>query len=176
MRLRRALGWGTLVLVVAALGFALWARLLAGGPVGPIPGGALTGEPAAELPADWSFANQEDYLDVESRAFRLPYSTSVWFMAHEGRLHLLLSSFFGDALERRLERDPRVRVRLAGGLYDQVAVRVDEGATRGAILAPFLRRQLAIEISGAVRNIARPEGDVPVGMTVYRLEDPSAQP
>jgi hypothetical protein len=53
-----------------------------------------------------------------------------------------------------------------------VAVRVDEGETRGAILAPFLRRQMGIEIAGAVRNVVRPEGDVPVGMTVYRLEDP----
>jgi hypothetical protein len=170
--MRRALGWSALALVVAALGFALWARLLAGGPVGDFPGGALSGEPAAEPPADWTFANQEDYLDVESRAFRLPYSTNVWFMAHDGRLHLLLSSFFGDALERRIERDPRVRVRLAGKLYDQVAARVDEGEARGAILAPFLRRQMGIEISGAVRNVPRPQGDVPVGMTVYRLEDP----
>jgi len=168
---RRALGLGALLLVLAAVGFGVWARLLAGGPVGPIPGGALSGEPAEALPADWSFANQEDYLTVESRAFGLPYSRSVWFMAWGGRVHLLLPSFFGDALERRIERDPRVRVRVGGTLYDQVAHRVDEAEARGAILAPFLRRQFAIEISGEVRNVPRPEGDVPVAMTLYRLED-----
>ena len=51
---------------------------------------------------------------------------------------------------------------------------VDEGLQRGAILAPFVRRQMAIEISGEVRNVERPESDTPVGMTVYRLEDPAS--
>lgn len=113
-------------------------------------------------------------LHVESRASWLPYSTGTWFMAHEGRIHLLLPSFFVTGLESRLVADPKVRIRLGGKLYDQVAVRVDESMQRGAILAPFVRRQMAIEISGEVRNVERPESDTPVGMTVYRLEDPAS--
>ncbi len=171
--MRRVLAWGLGVLVIALLGFGVWARLLAGGPVGPIPGGALSGEPAGSPPADWSFANAEDYLTIEVQGARLPYSTSVQFMAHDGRLHLLLSSFFGDAVPRRLERDPRVRVRLDGKLYDQVAVPVEDAEARGPILRPFLRRQFAIEVSGEARDVPRPEGDVPVGMVVFRLDDPS---
>ncbi len=119
-----------------------------------------------------AFANQQHNLLIESRAFRLPYSSSVWFMAHRGRIHVLLPSFFVSGLADRLAADPRVRVRLDGKLYEQVAVRVEESMQRGAILKPFLRRQMAIEISGAVRNVERPDGDVPVEMTVYRLEDP----
>ena len=172
--MKRILGWLLLLLVVGGVGFGVWARLFAGGPVGPLPGGALSSEPAAELPGDWTFANQEDYLLVESRAFRLPYSSSAWFMAHEGRIHVLLPSFFVSGLETRLAADPNVRIRRGGKLYDQVAGRVDEAEQRGAILKDFLRRQMAIEISGAVRNVERPEGDVPVGMTVYRLEDPAS--
>lgn len=170
--MKRALLWLLALLVVAVVAFGVWVRLLAGGPVGPIPGGALSGEPATELPSDWSFANEEDYLLVESGAGWLPHSSRVWFMVHEGRIHVLLPSFFVSGLESRLAEDPRVRIRLDGRLYDQVAVRVDESAQRGAILRPFLRRQMAIEISGAVRNVERPDGDVPVGMKVYRLEDP----
>ena len=170
--MRRVLFGSLALLVVAALGFGVWARLLAGGPVGPIPGGALSGELASELPRDWSFANESDYLLVESRAGRLPWSTRVWFMAFDGRIHVLLPSFFASGLESRLERDPRVRIGLDGVLYDQVAVPVRESEQRGAILAPFLRRQFAIEISGATREVERPDGDVPVGMKVYRLEDP----
>ncbi|MGH7289396.1 MAG: hypothetical protein ACREI8_15405, partial [Myxococcota bacterium] len=71
--MRRAVfGIGGVGLV--ALGLLAWARLLHPGPLGPIPGGALRGEPAAALPADWSFANREPYLLVESRAFALPWS------------------------------------------------------------------------------------------------------
>jgi hypothetical protein len=169
---RRVLLGALAIVFVAALGFGVWARLLAGGPVGPIPGGALSGEAADSLPADWSFASREDYLAVESRAGRLPYSSRVWFMIHAGRIHLLLPSFFASGLEPRLATDPRVRIRLDGKLYDQIAVPVEAAEQRGAILAPFLRRQFAIEISGVVRDVPRPEGDVAVGMSVYRLEDP----
>lgn len=170
--MRRALRWLALGLVVGIVGFGVWARLLAGGPVGPLPGGALSGELAEELPADWSFANRYDYLEVESRAFRLPYSRSVWFMAYDGRIHVLLASFFGDALQRRFAADPRVRIRLDGKLYDLVATPIAEAEQRGPILAPFLRRQFSVEIAGAVRDVPRPEGDVPVAMSIYRLDDP----
>jgi hypothetical protein len=155
-------------LAALALGFAAWARLFHAGPLGPIPGGALSGEPAAELPPDWSFANREPYLLVESRAFALPWSGRVWFLAHGGRLHLLLPGFFGDDLKRRLDVDPRVRVELAGRMYEQVATAVTDDAALGELMAPVIRRQFAIEIGGEVRRI-------PVAsratLWVYRLDD-----
>jgi hypothetical protein len=146
---------------------AAWARLLANGPVGQIPGGWLRGRHATVLPADWSFANEEPYLLVESDAWTLPYSAQVWFLAHGGRLHLLLPSFFGDGLKRRLDDDPRVSVSLGGTLYEQVAVPVTDAAATGALLAPVIRRQFAIEISGEARPVGRA-----AELWVYRLDDP----
>ena len=107
--MKRILAWGIAGLLAVAVAAGVWARFLAGGPVGPFPGGALSGRVAETLPDDWSFANQEDYVTVESRAGRLPYSQGVWFMAYEGRVHLLLPSFFGDGLKNRLDLDPRAR-------------------------------------------------------------------
>ncbi|MDX1650183.1 MAG: hypothetical protein R3263_10050 [Myxococcota bacterium] len=160
-----ALGLG-----LALAGVAVWARLLAGGPVLPgVPGGGLRGEVARALPDDWSFANREDYLLVESRAWTLPWSDRVWFLAHEGRLHLLLPDFFGDGLQRRLADDPRVRVALDGVLYEQVAVPVEDDADLGPLVAPILRRQFAIEVEGPVRTV---RGPLDVDMAVFRLEDP----
>jgi hypothetical protein len=150
-------------------GFLAWARLLHGGPLGPIPGGALSGEAAAELPADWSFANREPYLLVESRAFAVPWSGRVWFLAHRGRLHLLLPAFFGDDLERRLAVDPHLRVSLDGRLYDQVAVPVTDDADVADLLAPGVRRQFSIEIGAHVRRIP---GAHAAELSIYRLEDP----
>jgi hypothetical protein len=66
--------WALRALVLlgpGALAFLAWARLFHAGPLGPIPGGRLAGEPA-RAPADWSFANREPYLRVESDAFALP--------------------------------------------------------------------------------------------------------
>ncbi len=154
------------LLVLLVGGGLCWARLFAGGPVGPIPGGHIRGEPAAP-PADWSFTNREDYLLVESDAWTLPYSARVWFLAYEGRLHLLLPSFFGDGLKRRLDDDPHVRVGFDGKLYEQVAVAVTEPRQIGALLGPVIRRQFAIEIEGE----ARPAGKA-TELWVYRLDDP----
>lgn len=158
-----------LLFVLAAAAFLAWARLFHAGPLGPIPGGRLGGEPATALPADWSFANRAPYLLVESRAFALPWSGRVWFLAHAGRLHLLLPGFFGDDLKRRLDVDPRVRVEVDGKVYAQVAVAVADDAALGALMAPVLRRQFAIEISGAVHRI---EGTTQAPLWIYRLEDP----
>lgn len=168
----RRFAWVSLALALLAGGFLGWARLFAGGPVAQMPGGRLRGTPAAERPTDWSFANREPYLLVESDAWTLPYSASVWFLAHRGRLHLLLPSFFGDGLKRRLDDDPRVRVELDGELYDQVAVPVVDEQALGSLLAPVIRRQFAIEISGAVRPVA---GARAAELWVYRLDDPPAR-
>lgn len=169
--MRRA-GLALAALLLLAGAFLAWARLFHAGELGPIPGGALTGEPAAELPADWSFANRDPYLLVESKAFTLPWSESVWFLAHEGRLHLLLPGFFGDGLVRRLEEDPRVRVEVDGRVYEQVAVAVTDDADLAALMAPVLRRQFAIEIEGELRRIP---GAKQAALAVYRLEDPESR-
>ncbi len=156
-------------LVLVAVAFLGWARVFHAGPLGPIPGGALSGELVPELPHDWSFANRAPYLLVESRAFALPWSGRVWFLAHAGRLHLLLPGFFGDDLQRRLAIDPRVRVEIDGRVYEQVAVPVAGDAQLSQLMAPILRRQFAIEVSGALRRI---EGATQAALTVYRLDDP----
>jgi len=168
---RRA-AWALLLLALCAGAFFTWARLLHAGPLGPIPGGRLAGEPASKTPVDWSFANRDPYLLVESRAFALPWSGRVWFLAHEGRLHLLLPGFFGDDLVRRLDVDPRVRVEVDGRVYEQVAVAVSDDTQTGALLAPVLRRQFAIEIGGAVGRIP---GATQAPLWVYRLEDPAGE-
>jgi hypothetical protein len=160
------------LLALAALGAAaLWVRVLGGGPViEGLPGGALRGERVRELPRDWSFAAGKHYVDVESRAAWLPYSQSAWMMVYRGRGYLLLPGFFGDSLARRLDRDPHVRLRIDGRIYDQRAARVDDDPQIFAeMLGPFLRRQFAIEIHGPVRKL--PDRSA-VEVRVYRLEDP----
>ena len=65
---------GLLALLVLGIGFFVWARLFAGGPISLIPGGSLRGEVVTEPVLHWSLAGSTQYLDVESRARWLPYS------------------------------------------------------------------------------------------------------
>ena len=172
----RILRAGLVLLVLALTGVFAWARLLAGGPViAGVPGGWVRGEPASELPADWSFANRDSYLLVESRAWTLPYSSRVWFLAHEGRVHILLPGFFGDGLQRRLADDARIRVVFDGRLYDQLAVPINADQDLSTLVGPVLRRQFAIEVEAPVRAF-RGMGATSAEMAIFRLEDPLPSP
>ncbi|MGI9589912.1 MAG: hypothetical protein ACR2P8_00985 [Myxococcota bacterium] len=170
--MRRFLRSAPGLVALLVLAGCLWVRLFAGGPVvAGVPGGWLRGELAQELPTDWSFANGEDYLLVESRAGVLPWSGRVWFLAFEGRLHLLLPAFFGDGLQQRLTRDPRVRVAMGSLLYPQVAVPVTSGTDLEVLAGPVLRRQFAIEVGGPVH--LAPGASEDMALSIYRLEDPT---
>lgn len=172
---RRRWPWALAALLLLLVGTALGVRLFAGGPVGFVPGGWLRGELVSEPVSDWSFARDEQYADVESRAGLLPYSRSAWFMVHGGDFYLLLPSLFGDGLHSRIERDPRVRVRLKGRVYPQVAVPFDAEEDLAELLAPGLRRTMAVEISGRVRQVAPERGAVrglDARVWIYRLENP----
>ncbi len=166
---RRRLLLGLALCAALALCALLFVRLWARGPVGPIPGGALRGDVVEGPVSDWSFASTGHSVEVESRARWLPYSQRSWFMVHDGRVHLLLPRLFGDALMRRIEEDPRLRLRVGGKLYDQRAVRVVEEEDLGALLAPLIRRQFAMEITGRVRRVASEADEVEIW--IYRLED-----
>ena len=97
------------------------------------------------------------------------YSQRSWFMVYDGRVHLLLPSAFGDALLRRIEEDPRVRLRVGRKLYDQRALPVTAEVDLGALLAPLIRRQFAMEISGRVTRVRREVDEAEI--RIYRLED-----
>jgi hypothetical protein len=149
---------------------ALWVRLFAGGPVLFFPGGPLRGELVAEPVSDWSFAAREQYLDVQARGRYLPYSRRSWFMVHEGRLFLLLPRLFGDGIERRIEENPDVRVRIAGEVYPLRAVRHDEEGELGALLGPLVRRAFSAEIGGRVRRSAAQPSLAHGGIAIFRME------
>ena len=166
---RRPWRLGLSIGVAILLAGGIYVRLLAGGPVRFVPGGWLRGEVVPGPIGDWSFAREYHSVDVESRARLLPYSRGCWFMVHDDTFFLLLPSLFGDGLKLRLDEDPHVRLRLAGRIYEQIAVPHSGDDELAVLLSPFLRRQMAVEIEGPVRRVSgglRPE------LWVYRMENP----
>jgi hypothetical protein len=166
----RLLRRGMLALLVLGIGFFIWARLLAGGPVSLIPGGALRGEVVAEPILDWSIARSTQYVDVESRARWLPYSSETWFMVLDGELFILLPRLFGTGLEDRLKEDPSARIRIEGRVYDGRVSLVSDGLKLGSLLGPLLRRTMSVEVAGEARPVSGGSALESGGIAIYQFE------
>jgi hypothetical protein len=167
---RSLLRIGLMAVLILGVGFFVWARLLAGGPVSLIPGGVLSGEVVAEPVRDWDFVRTHQYLDLESRARLLPYSRGTWFMVHEGQLFVLLPRLFGTGLEERVTEDPNVRVRIDGRVYAGRVSEAGDSTQIAALLGPLLRRTMSVEVSGHARPVAGERALPHGGIGVYRFE------
>ncbi len=115
-----------------ALSCALCLVLALGcGPMGPIPGGRLSGAVGAADVDDWSFAQGVEKAQLETRPDD-PHSVNCW-VAHVGdRLYVPTSMILGSKVpsERswvgHVTQDPRVRIRLGQQVFERIAVRVSD--------------------------------------------------
>lgn len=141
MRILRRVGPG-LAAAAALVGLALFALpRLAGGPLGPLPGGRLAG-PEAPCPdparGGFDFARGVRQVQVEVRPGR-PRSVTTWALVREGALYVPADWLTPWKTWPHLAlEDPRVRVRIDGRVYACRATRV-----RDAEAIARLRRQAA---------------------------------
>ncbi len=113
--------------------------VLACGPMGPFPGGRLSGTVAADLPDDWSFADARDTVQLETRP-SAPYSVNLWGAGIGDRFYLA-SGGGGDARwVGYIAEDPNVRLRVCDTIYELRAVRVDDDAERARFLQALKRK------------------------------------
>jgi hypothetical protein len=117
-----------LLVVIAVAALALVARFL-DGPVGPLPGGPLhAGELVAEPVADWSFAADEQEIELQLDAQST--SRTTWILVHEGRAYVPASTEFppGKSWHRAALADGRAMLRIAGRRYPVTLTRVEDEA------------------------------------------------
>lgn len=133
------------VALLALLGsVALFAGL---GPLGPLPGGILTG-PERAPPDDWSFTDAIAEIQVQTHVGPLPWTVTTWVMSHEGRLFIGASEC-DRVWTHRVFEDPVVRVRIGGVVYLMNAHR-ETDRTLGAALAPvMLHKYMGIAVDSA---------------------------
>lgn len=120
--------------------------MLACGPVGPCPGGRLEGEVGPASVSRWDFAEDLETAELETRP-ESPHSVHTWFVAIGERLYVPTSMIRGPKRPARrawvdhVGRDPRVRLRLGGTVFERQAVRVVEaqefGSARSALEAKY---------------------------------------
>lgn len=111
------------MLVRASLPVFLLAGLLAcNDPFLLAPGGALEGQ-MAEPPADWSFTDDVDTIQLETNP-EAPYSVNLWVVALDDRLYVHAGASRSTWVEH-LEADPRARLKVNDAIYELVASRVE---------------------------------------------------
>ena len=93
------------------------------GPFVILPGGALGGSTAA-TPDSWSFADEVDTVQLETRPAD-PYSVNVWLIALGGNLYVHAGDNRSTWVEN-MEADPSVRLRIDVSIYELLAARVED--------------------------------------------------
>jgi hypothetical protein len=114
----------TLCVLLAALGCE---------PTWMLPGGALVGVVAPAAPADWSFTDPVEVVQLETRPAD-PYSVNVWGVAANGAFYVASGRGEENAWAGHILEDPRVRLRVGEDIYELRAVRTDDPAERDAFL------------------------------------------
>lgn len=110
-----------------------------GGPLGPISGGALSGEVKLP-PSDWGFATNVEEVQLETNP-AAPRSVTIWIGVSDGALYISSSLIRGPKLPterewvRDLEADERVRLQIEEAVYELRAVRVVDEAEAAAARA-----------------------------------------
>ena len=92
------------------------------GPFVLLPGRALEGS-AAATPDDWSFTDEVDTVQLETRSNE-PYSVNIWVIAIGEHLYVHAGDNRSTWVEN-MEADPNVRLRVGATIYELVASRVD---------------------------------------------------
>jgi hypothetical protein len=122
------------------------------GPIGPFPGGKLSGDVATALPDDWSFADTEMTFQLETRPSK-PYSVNLWGVSIGDRFYLA-SGRGGEARwVGHIAEDPNVRLRVGDTIYELRAVRVTN-ETDGERFLEALKRKYDWEPSRRERDDA----------------------
>jgi hypothetical protein len=126
--------------VVGVLVVAVLAAGLGCGPIGPFSGGRLSGDPGSSDITDWSQWSAEETIQLETNPSD-PHSVTTWFAAIGPAFYVPTSMILGpDKPSERewvanVEKDPRVRIRVAGLVYERTAVKLGAGAEYDAALA-----------------------------------------
>lgn len=109
------------------------------GPTLLLPGGKLDGN-AMPTRADWSFAGEYGTVQLETRP-DAPYSVNVAFTIIDGQIYINAGDTETQWV-KNIAADPRVRLRLAGVLYDLRANRVTDSAEIAAFAEAWTSQSL----------------------------------
>lgn len=137
MRILKWIGAAIAAVVVILLFMDTFGGYLLDGPLGPIPGGRLSGPTNPDKHPDWS--NVEKVIQIEIRPSK-PWSLNVWAVDVDGELY----SPSAQGARRRWPpvalADPRVRVRTNGQIYERTIEHVTDPELKRRVLQALAAR------------------------------------
>ena len=95
------------------------------GPLLLLPGGRLEG-PTAPVPADWTLLGDVSTVQLETGTSE-PYSVNIWAVGAGPHVYVHAGANRATWIEN-MEREPEVRLRVEGTIYELRAVRVEDQA------------------------------------------------
>ena len=106
---------------------------LACGPLGPLPGGQISGE-LGDPPIDWSFTDAHKTVQLETNMAD-PYSVNIWGATIGKSFYIASRAGRDTKWAANIETAPDVRLGVDGKIFELRAVRVDhDKSTRKAFL------------------------------------------
>ena len=148
-----------------AIGILVLLALSGCGPLGPLSGGSLRGPVHTQPVADWAFVDAEATCQLETNPAS-PHSVNTWCVGIGERLYVPTSMIRGPKSPserdwvKNVANDPSVRIRIAGEVYERVAVRVGDAAEYDLARAALERKY---ELDAAERD---PEREI----WIFRLD------
>lgn len=110
------------IMKIFVVGLVLVGLQACGGPIGPFPGGKLSGAVHTDQVESWSFATDIEVAQLESQPAD-PHSINVWVGVVDDQLYIPSSLIFGaeNPQDREWVRyvlaDPRIRLRIEDRVY-----------------------------------------------------------
>ena len=143
--------------------------ILACGPVGPLPGGPLSGEPNSSPTGDWSFSSSHNTIQLQVRRSD-PYSVNLWCVATGGSLYVAAGGGESSVWARALLEDGAARVRIGPALFELRAVRVTSVAEINAYLDALSKKY---DASDAHLEDFQAASGKPPSAVLFRLDSSS---
>ena len=137
----RVLKWlGLVILGIAALAVCIvFAARFADGPLGPVPGGPMSGERVAGPVTDWDLLVERDTVELEVNP-DAPRSITTWVVGYGGQPYLPSGYGARKTWTAQLAADGRAVLRVDGKLYQRQAVRVTDEELLQELRAVLIRK------------------------------------
>ncbi len=97
------------------------------------PGLWLRGELVTTPVSDWSFTNKIQTIKIQTQTpFLLPHSVSIWCAVYNGNLYV--TSYRGRLWVEDAIRDPHVRLKIGGHIYERSLSLVNDPGEKAAVI------------------------------------------
>ena len=97
------------------------------------PGLWLKGDVVSTPVTDWSFTNKIQTIKIQTRTpFLLPYSVAIWCAVYNDNLYV--TSYRGRRWVEDIIRDPHVRLKIGGQIFERSLSMINDQDEKAAVL------------------------------------------